>query len=269
MCVRLTHDLAINCSGKCPKLCQRSPTSTKDLFGIKQEQDKIPVVHTNISSLTYNNHLNKNLAMPKKAIIFDLDNTIYSVHSIGNELFAPLFNLIFEDGRYASVIEKIKDDIMRRPFQVVAADYNFGKELTQKGIDLLKTLTYKGKIEPFPDYLVTKNLPVEKFLVTTGFLKLQQSKVAGMSLENDFKEIHIVDPSTSDKTKKNVFADILERHSYTPAEVLVVGDDLHSEIKAAQELGIDAILYDNFNLHSDTNSISKISDFNQLTTYLF
>ncbi|MDQ4139237.1 MAG: HAD family hydrolase [Bacteroidota bacterium] len=206
--------------------------------------------------------------MAKKAIIFDLDNTIYSVHSIGNELFAPLFNLIFENGNYAPMMERIKDEIMRRPFQLVARDYKFSEELTQKGVELLKNLAYEGRIEPFPDYQFTKDLPVEKFLVTTGFLMLQQSKVAGMNLEQDFKEIHIVDPSTSDKTKKSVFSDIMNRHCYTPSEVLVVGDDLHSEIKAAQELGIDAVLYDNFNLHPET-SISKISDFKQLPAYLF
>jgi putative hydrolase of the HAD superfamily len=34
--------------------------------------------------------------MYKKAIIFDLDNTVYPVHSIGEELFAPLFALIMK-----------------------------------------------------------------------------------------------------------------------------------------------------------------------------
>lgn len=207
--------------------------------------------------------------MHKKAIIFDLDNTIYSVRSIGNELFASLFELIIQDGSHAENMEKIKEEIMRRPLQLVASDYNFSAELTQKGIELLKDTAYQGKIEPFSDYEFARNLPVDKFLVTTGFLKLQQSKVEGMKIGQDFKEIHIVDPLTSDKTKKDIFADIMKRHSYSKSELLVVGDDLHSEIKAAQELGIDSVLYDKFHLHDNNTSLRKISDFKQLESFLF
>jgi putative hydrolase of the HAD superfamily len=207
--------------------------------------------------------------MHKKAIIFDLDNTIYSVRSIGKELFASLFELIIQDGSHAENMEKIKEEIMRRPFQLVASDYNFSGELTQKGIELLKDSTCQGKIEPFSDYEFARNLPVDKFLVTTGFLKLQQSKVEGMKIGQDFKEIHIVDPLTSDKTKKDVFADIMKRHSYSKLELLVVGDDLYSEIKAAQELGIDGVLYDKFHLHDNNTSLRKISDFKQLESFLF
>jgi putative hydrolase of the HAD superfamily len=206
--------------------------------------------------------------MRKKAIILDLDNTLYSVHSIGNELFAPLFELIIQQGNHTGQIESIKDQIMRKPFQVVAAEYGFGAELTRQGIALLKNLSYQGRIELFPDYAFVRDLPIDKFLVTTGFLKLQQSKVQGMKLAPDFKEIHIVDPSTSDKTKKEVFADIIKRHGYSPKELVVVGDDPHSEIKAAQELGIDPVLYDKFQLHEPITLLPKISDFRQLTTFL-
>lgn len=207
--------------------------------------------------------------MQKKAIIFDLDNTVYSVHSIGNDLFASLFELIIQDGNHTENIAKIKHDIMRRPFQLVAKDYHFCDALTQKGITLLKELSYNGKIEPFPDYQFAKGLPIDKFLVTTGFVKLQQSKVDGMKIGQDFKEVVIVDPSTSDRTKKDVFADMMKRHGYNKAELLVVGDDLNSEIKAAQELGIDSVLYDKFELYDDIAFHPKISDFKQLKSFLF
>lgn len=206
--------------------------------------------------------------MAKRAVIFDLDNTIYPVHSIGAELFATLFRLIEEEGSHADRMDRIRDEIMRRPFQLVAADYGFSAALTQKGMALLKDLTYEGKIEPFEDYQFVRSLGVDKFLVTTGFLKLQQSKVARMNLAPDFTEIHIVDPSTSGSTKRDVFADIMQRHGYAPPEVLVVGDDLHSEIAAARQLGIDAVLYDNYGRHLDVASLPKISSFEQLASLL-
>lgn len=206
--------------------------------------------------------------MRKKAIILDLDNTIYPVPSIGNELFASLFRLIEESGEHTADIAAIKEEIMRKLFQWVAAQHQFSNALTKKGIDLLLHLTYEEPIEPFSDYACTKQLYCDKFLVTTGFLKLQQSKIRGMGIEQDFKEIHIVDPATSHKTKKDVFEDIMYKNAYQPAEVLVVGDDLQSEIKAAKELGIDMVLYDKFHLHDENNSQKKIADFKELKDFM-
>jgi putative hydrolase of the HAD superfamily len=206
--------------------------------------------------------------MQTKAIIFDLDNTIYSVRSIGEVLFADLFELIRQDGNHEQQFEEIRKDIMRRPFQWVATRFGFSEELTRKGIEHLKEITYRDKIEPFEDYAFTKTIKADKFLVTTGFLRLQQSKIAGMKITNDFDEIHIIDPLESSRTKKDVFADIMQRHNYKTEEVLVVGDDLHSEIKAAQDLGIDVVLYDKLNLHGDVTCIPKISDFKQLVPFL-
>jgi putative hydrolase of the HAD superfamily len=204
----------------------------------------------------------------KKAIIFDLDNTVYGVPTIGEVLFADLFQAIKESGAYDEDFEAIKKDIMRKPFQVVAANYAFSEALTCQGMEMLSNISYEGPIQYFSDYEVTRNLPLEKYLVTTGFIQLQQSKINGMNINQDFKEIHIIDPASSDKTKRDVFADIVERNGYRIDEVLVVGDDLHSEIKAAQDLGIDAVVYDKYNLHPNNIGLPKINDFKQLEAFI-
>jgi putative hydrolase of the HAD superfamily len=206
--------------------------------------------------------------MIKKGVIYDLDNTIYPVPSIGGILFATLFQMIVESGAHKETMAAIEYDILRKPFQLVAAKHGFSKELTQKGIEYLSNLTYDGKIKPFPDYSETKRLPGERFLVTTGFIRLQMSKIRGMGIENDFKEIHVIDPMTSQKTKKDVFQDIMHRNGYDSSDLLVVGDDMGSEIKAAIELGIDAVLYDRDNLFPADVSTKKIADFKELADML-
>ncbi len=204
----------------------------------------------------------------KKAIILDLDNTIYGVPTIGEGLFADLFKAIKESGEHDEDFEAIKKDIMRKPFQVVAANYAFSEALTRQGMEMLSNISYKGPIQYFSDYEVTRVLPLEKYLVTTGFVQLQQSKIDGMNINRDFKEIHIIDPATSDKTKRDIFADIIYRNGYRIDDVLVIGDDLHSEIKAAQDLGIDAVVYDKYNLHPDDIGMPKINDFSQLVAFI-
>jgi putative hydrolase of the HAD superfamily len=204
----------------------------------------------------------------KKAIIFDLDNTIYPVPQIGTKLFAPVFELLEIEGRSAHELEKIKDEVMRTPFQKVAKEHHFSEELTNKSIDILKDLAYNGAIEPFADFEYVRNLPVDKFLVTTGFTKMQQSKVDRLELAKDFIEIHIIDPTTSKKGKKDVFADIIQRHKYDKDDVMVVGDDVNSEIKAALELGVEAVWYDKYSRYEAKEGVKKISDYRKLVERL-
>ena len=44
-------------------------------------------------------------------------------------------------------------------------------------------------------------------------------------------------------------------------EVLVIGDDFHSEMRAAGDLGMDAVLYDHFRQHEEGAAVPKIGSF--------
>lgn len=56
---------------------------------------------------------------------------------------------------------------------------------------------------------------------------------------------------------------------YAKSDIIVVGDDIQSEINAAQDLGIDAVLYDKFNLYRHETAVLKIADFKELSTLLY
>jgi len=202
----------------------------------------------------------------RKAIIFDLDNTIYSVSSIGEKLFQGLFNLIETDGGYQGDFDAVKEALQKQPFQAVAKQYHFHPDLAEKGVAMLSDLSYDGMIEPFDDYseyrLQTHDGLLE-FLVTTGFTKLQWSKIKQMGLESDFNACFVVDPARSDRTKKDVFVEILAKYKLKPQEVLVLGDDVHSEIKAGKELGMETLLYD----HAGGNQIKAEYDGDIITHY--
>jgi len=201
---------------------------------------------------------------PKRAIIFDLDNTIYPVSSIGDKLFKSLFQLIVENGEYTGDFNEMKGEIMRRPFQFVADDFSFSENLKSECLELFLDLTYDEPMEPFEDYKYVRKLPCMKFLVTTGFTKLQNSKVQHLNIENDFLEIYIIDPIQSKLTKKDIFQKLLIDYRLKTHEVIVVGDDLNSEIKAANDLGIDTILYDRESKQTDIENQKTISSFKEL-----
>jgi putative hydrolase of the HAD superfamily len=206
----------------------------------------------------------------KKALILDLDNTIYPVNSIAPELFAKLFAVLDQhlDEFSPETMNDIKDDLQRRHYHLVAEKFNFGPELMAEGLTLLKNLAYTQPMKPFDDYPQVASIALKKFLVTTGFSKLQWSKVKMLDLEKDFEEIHIVDPEISNQTKKDVFADILKRYGYAPADVLVIGDDPESEIKAAIALGIDTFLFDPEDMHPSAVVSYKSSSLKDVANYL-
>ena len=203
-----------------------------------------------------------------KAIILDLDNTIYPVQSIGDDLFKNLFTLIEISGEAEGRMSFVKKEIMRKPFQTVAKEFEFSDQLTDEGIDLLKDLEYMGPMTPFADYELMKDIDLQKFLVTTGFVKLQESKISRLGIRDDFEGIYIVDPMSTSVSKKEVFAKIIWKYGYEKEEVLVVGDDPASEVKAALELGIPVVMYDALNLHPGEFSVSKITNYAELKSYL-
>jgi putative hydrolase of the HAD superfamily len=206
--------------------------------------------------------------MIKKALIIDLDNTIFPVSSLSGDLFLPILTLIEKSGEFDDGFDKVKHDILRRPFQRVASDYNFSEKLIKEGIILLSNAVCTRKISPYDDYNELKKIQCKKYLVTSGFKKMQQSKIVQLGIEKDFEEIHIIDALNSQLTKKAVFADILEQHNLKKSEVLIIGDDADSEIKAAAELGIDSILYRRSGNNETAKINGSISHFSQLADLL-
>ncbi|HEX8333820.1 MAG TPA: HAD family hydrolase [Segetibacter sp.] len=200
----------------------------------------------------------------RRAYIFDLDNTLFHTPSIGAELFAPVYKLIHDSGEHEEDFDEIKEDFTRIPFQKIAKKYHFNESLATECTELLKQLEYNKPIEPFDDYNVIKSLPADRFIVTSGFTKMQQSKINSLGIKEDFKEVHIIDNTTTDKVKKDVFSEIIQKHNYKPDEVVVVGDDPESEIKGGNELGVVTILYDKNNVHSSSEATYTIENLSEL-----
>lgn len=206
--------------------------------------------------------------MGKKAYIFDLDNTLYSVPEYGDRMFKELFSMIEESGDYKGDLQEIKDQLMRVPVQKVADNFSFGEELKEKSVEHLRQLTYDERIMPFPDYELIRQLPGDRFIVTMGFEKFQWSKIKAMKIEQDYKEIFVVDPDTSDKIKRDLFEKIISKYGYPTSDVFIIGDDPDSEVLAAQELGAHSILFDADDRNEARQGVTKVKGFKELIAIL-
>src|ERR1700761_7021422 len=96
-----------------------------------------------------------------KALIFDLDNTIYPVESIADELFETLFSIVEEYREFLGddSMQHIKEEFKRRPYHDIARQYNFSEELNKKGLDCLQTITYNKPMTAYEGYHEVKILP--------------------------------------------------------------------------------------------------------------
>lgn len=201
-----------------------------------------------------------------RALILDLDNTIFNTASISPVIFKELFALMdkYKGEIGAEKLEEAKALLSKKAFQIIADQYGFNQELKEQGMDLLRKTTYDYPIVPFTDYTYIKQMHLDKYLVTMGFQKMQESKVRMLDLYNDFIEVHVNDPDQTDETKKDVFESILHRHHYEPKEVLVIGDDPDSEIKAAKDLGMPSLLYDPRDEYGADIADYKIGNYQEL-----
>jgi FMN phosphatase YigB (HAD superfamily) len=87
-----------------------------------------------------------------------------------------------------------------------------------------------------------EQVPGERFLVTSGFRRLQQSKIVALGIERHFSEILIdaID-APARKRKRALFQQITASRHFSASDVLVAGDNPESQIAAGKSLGIRCV----------------------------
>ena len=97
-------------------------------------------------------------------------------------------------------------------------------------------------MEGYADLGALADLPLPRFLVTTGFRRLQESKIAALGLRAHFTEVRIdVVDEPGRKGKQQLFQEIQQDYRLDPRRVLVVGDNPDAEIRAGNNLGMTTV----------------------------
>jgi putative hydrolase of the HAD superfamily len=91
----------------------------------------------------------------------------------------------------------------------------------------------------YPDLGALKELDAKLFLVTSGFRRLQDSKIRALGFESWFEAVYVDAVDEADRIgKEGTFKEILKTYHLSPEEVLIVGDSPDSEIEAGNRLGM-------------------------------
>lgn len=179
------------------------------------------------------------------AIIFDLDSCLAAADEVGRHLYAPAFAAIRAANHGLLSEEKLEaafDDCWRVAFDAVADQYGFSESMRLAGWREFCQLEVARPMRGYDDLGVVRELSAKKFLVTSGFRALQESKVRALNFASWFTAIYIDAIDEPDLIgKKAIFENIIAKHRLVPAEVLVVGDSGESEIAVGNELGMPTI----------------------------
>jgi putative hydrolase of the HAD superfamily len=180
-----------------------------------------------------------------KALIFDLDSCLAAADEVGGQLFEPAFQAI-RSANHGTVAEPRLQaafgDCWRFPFDHIADQYGFSPAMRAAGFAAFKKIEVRQAMHGYGDLDELAQLPAKLFLVTSGFRRLQESKVKALGIAQLFTAVYIDAIDEGQGTGKfPIFDKILKEQRFQPEEVIVVGDNPDSEIAAGNRLGLVTI----------------------------
>jgi len=180
-----------------------------------------------------------------KAVIFDLDNCLCPADQIGPQVYEPAFAAIrlANDGSVReSDLDAAFSDMWLHAFDWVADRYTFTPAMFAAGWRHLSQAEVLTEIQGYDDLHLLSHVPAERFLVTTGFRRLQESKIVALDISKHFCMVivdGIDDPIR--KGKRTLFQTIMASRGLTGSDVLIVGDNPESELAAGKSLGLRCV----------------------------
>ncbi|MFQ5962721.1 MAG: YvcK family protein [Candidatus Scalinduaceae bacterium] len=205
-----------------------------------------------------------------KAIIFDLDDTLYDC--TGSLLEASrrrAAKAMIKGGLPCTEEESylMQKELSEKhgPYYLVFTEIakKFGKD--NKFVDdILKAYNSNevSDIKLFPDVISTlKKLAQEKymlFLLTTGIYERQRKKVELLELEPYFDEIIINDQEVG-LLMKECFEEIVKKYKLNPIDVVAVGDRVRVELRIAKSMGMVTVqmLHGRFKIETAGDDLNK------------
>jgi len=181
---------------------------------------------------------------PVRAIFFDLDNCLAAADEVGEQLLEPVFGAVraANDGKFsASELDDAFRDCWIHAFDFVAATHRFTPRMRAAGWEAFRKVEVRAPMRGYGDLALLPSLGERRFLITSGFRRLQESKVRALGIATFFDAI-VVDAidEPARRGKERIFRDIMSKFDLDASEVLVVGDNAESELAAATRLGLQS-----------------------------
>jgi len=223
--------------------------------------------------------------MKIKAVIFDLDDTLYDCSgSLIDASRSRAAKALVEAGLPCTEEEAYQ--LQKELTEKYGPYYHVFNEIVNKynADNKLVNIAYKAynssevsEIKPFPYVISTLKELKEKgyklFLLTVGVHERQEKKINILGLKPHFDEIVVSDQEIG-LPMEDCMRDLIERHTINFREAVMVGDRVREELRIAKSLGMTTIqmLHGRFKNEPAVNDCDKpdykIKRIFQITTIL-
>lgn len=168
--------------------------------------------------------------------LIDLDKCVVDPQTMGISFIDPIMDVLAYND--SETRRHIREDLWSLSLDRIIAKYGLPCDVRERMVAVYRELEAPDCIKAYDDVPVLAMQREKNILVTTGFSRLQQSKIARLGLAQYFSETHIDALDGDNPGKKSIFADVACRRGWT--HVAVVGDG-GAELSAARDLGMVAI----------------------------
>lgn len=175
-----------------------------------------------------------------EGLILDLDNCLFDTRSMGQDVILPVWDVLTESSSSFNkeTLNQIKTDLWNFSLEDIVSRHDISQDIAGKMREAYRNLEAPIWSKCYEDIILLGEITLPKVLVTSGYSKLQWSKIHVTGVEGLFDEIIIEsnDDHLNRKGKKRIFEEVMEKYGWNCWEVMVVGDNAFSELKAGKEL---------------------------------
>jgi putative hydrolase of the HAD superfamily len=181
-----------------------------------------------------------------RAAVFDLDHTLFDPVTLPRALFTDLEARVRNVAAgllSAAALDAALADAWRLPFDRVVAEHQLPDAVSTAWHQAASALEVTTPLLPYADVVAgLERLPLRRFLLTTGFRRLQMSKVRQLGLIPLFVAVYVdaLEPP-GPLGKRALLKRLMLEHDLSASEVVVIGDRADDELAAAQSLGMVAV----------------------------
>jgi putative hydrolase of the HAD superfamily len=206
------------------------------------------------------------------AIIFDLDNCLAAADEPGDQLLEPVFAAVraANHGSLSNIaLDAAFHDCWFHAFDWVAARHAFTPAMRDAGWSAFREIEVREPMRGYGDLEVLPELGERRFLVTSGFRRLQESKIHSLGIAACFDAV-IVDAidEPQRRGKERIFADLIADAWLEQGETLVVGDNAESELAAAKRLRLEHVQILRPSVVPAPDVIARVADLHELRRWI-
>ena len=190
-----------------------------------------------------------------KAIIFDLDDTLYDCSGTlvvrGRrqvaKTIARLINSSEEAAYQLQLDMEEKYGVKANIYEKIVSHYHLPGTYAQ---ELLEEFVHVdiSDITVFPDVIDTmiqlKGRGYRMVLVTSGDEEIQRKKIDVLGLNNRYFDDIVITERNKGQSKKACFQEIMKRYDLQPKEFVCVGDKIDDELTASKSMGMVTVIFE-------------------------